>query len=342
MYAILLPLGVISAVAGLVLIGFGVPIKEFTLGNTLIIAGTTAFTGGLVVVGLAAAVRQLNRIANALASRPPVAARPARPPEPEAPPVAARAAPPPAPQRGRAPPPKPPEPPVQHEPPPVYAPIPSVAPPPAPPPEEMPAVVRPRPNVFSLGRGAAEAPAPAEPDLQMPQVVTRGPATRPAPTAEAAPEPKFAPTEAPSWVVNNGGALQQPPLTAPADMRPAPEPKPAERPARTSPFDAVWPARARPSKAATAEAPRPAEAEPAAALDPREAAAAAEERRELARVSAEPRQAEPRQVSILKSGVIDGMAYTLYTDGSIEAQLPQGTMRFASIEELRVYLEQNP
>jgi hypothetical protein len=49
---------------------------------------------------------------------------------------------------------------------------------------------------------------------------------------------------------------------------------------------------------------------------------------------------EPRPIAILKSGVIDGMAYTLYTDGSIEAELPQGTMRFASIDELRAHLEQ--
>jgi hypothetical protein len=35
------------------------------------------------------------------------------------------------------------------------------------------------------------------------------------------------------------------------------------------------------------------------------------------------------------------MGYTLYTDGSIEAQLPEGVMRFASIEELRVHLEKN-
>ena len=41
---------------------------------------------------------------------------------------------------------------------------------------------------------------------------------------------------------------------------------------------------------------------------------------------------------VYKSGVIDGMAYTLYTDGSIEAQLPQGTIRFASVEELQKYL----
>ena len=47
----------------------------------------------------------------------------------------------------------------------------------------------------------------------------------------------------------------------------------------------------------------------------------------------------PRNVAILKSGVVDGMGYTLYVDGSIEAELPQGTLRFASINELRSHLE---
>ena len=32
------------------------------------------------------------------------------------------------------------------------------------------------------------------------------------------------------------------------------------------------------------------------------------------------------------------MAYTLYTDGSIEAELAHGTVKFASIDELRAYL----
>ena len=48
-----------------------------------------------------------------------------------------------------------------------------------------------------------------------------------------------------------------------------------------------------------------------------------------------------RAVAILKSGVVDGMGYTLYVDGSIEAELPQGTLRFASINELRGHLEKN-
>lgn len=48
---------------------------------------------------------------------------------------------------------------------------------------------------------------------------------------------------------------------------------------------------------------------------------------------------ESRSPAILKSGVVDGMAYTLYSDGSIEAKLPQGTVRFGSIAELRSHIE---
>ena len=56
---------------------------------------------------------------------------------------------------------------------------------------------------------------------------------------------------------------------------------------------------------------------------------------------ADPEAQKPRAVAILKSGVVDGMGYTLYVDGSIEAELPQGTLRFASINELRSHLEKN-
>jgi hypothetical protein len=43
---------------------------------------------------------------------------------------------------------------------------------------------------------------------------------------------------------------------------------------------------------------------------------------------------------VLRSDVVDGMTYTLFSDGSIEAQLLQGTLRFGSITELRQHLEQ--
>jgi hypothetical protein len=67
---------------------------------------------------------------------------------------------------------------------------------------------------------------------------------------------------------------------------------------------------------------------------PRETRPAAERRGpELTRKPME------RGPAILKSGVIDGMPYTLYADGSIEAQLPQGMVKFASVDALRTHLE---
>jgi hypothetical protein len=54
--------------------------------------------------------------------------------------------------------------------------------------------------------------------------------------------------------------------------------------------------------------------------------------------AATPPETPSEPVAILKSGVVDGMAYTLYVDGSIEAELPHGTLRFASIHELRDHL----
>lgn len=40
-------------------------------------------------------------------------------------------------------------------------------------------------------------------------------------------------------------------------------------------------------------------------------------------------------VTVLKAGVIGGMAFKLFSDGSIEADLPDGTLRFSSLQELR-------
>ncbi|MCK1280496.1 DUF308 domain-containing protein [Bradyrhizobium sp. 61] len=54
----------------------------------------------------------------------------------------------------------------------------------------------------------------------------------------------------------------------------------------------------------------------------------------------EPTPVEQAPVTVLKSGIVDGMAYSLYSDGSIEAQMPEGMMRFASIDELRAHLDQ--
>jgi hypothetical protein len=42
--------------------------------------------------------------------------------------------------------------------------------------------------------------------------------------------------------------------------------------------------------------------------------------------------------TVYRSGVIDGMAYSLFMDGSIEAELPTGRARFGTIDELQKYL----
>lgn len=43
----------------------------------------------------------------------------------------------------------------------------------------------------------------------------------------------------------------------------------------------------------------------------------------------------PSGSTVVRSGIVGGMAYTLYADGSIEAELPIGTVRFASLAELQ-------
>jgi hypothetical protein len=46
-------------------------------------------------------------------------------------------------------------------------------------------------------------------------------------------------------------------------------------------------------------------------------------------------------VRVLKSGVIEGMAYTLYSDGSVDAEMRGGTVHFASIAEWRARLRES-
>jgi hypothetical protein len=60
-----------------------------------------------------------------------------------------------------------------------------------------------------------------------------------------------------------------------------------------------------------------------------------------ASASMRPMRGEPRPLSILKTGVIQQMAYTLFTDGSIETKVSEGVMRFGSIEEFIRHLEKS-
>ncbi len=106
---VLMLIGLLATGLGAILIGFGIPINEFSLGNTLILAGTVVAAGGLVIFAISRAVAQLSRIADILNSRP-LASTMVAAPEPHDPshPDLGRAAPrAPAPARGRAEPPAP-------------------------------------------------------------------------------------------------------------------------------------------------------------------------------------------------------------------------------------------
>jgi len=112
--------------------------------------------------------------------------------------------------------------------------------------------------------------------------------------------------------------------------------QPAEPAAPDAPhasFDDAWPKpdRARPPEPPVARRPPP---RPASTFEPAVPQPAAPP------PAPEPPPAEQAQVTVLKSGIVDGMAYSLYSDGSIEAQMPEGMMRFASIDELRAHLDQ--
>jgi hypothetical protein len=149
----------------------------------------------------------------------------------------------------------------------------------------------------------------------MPSFARQAPEPRIAPEPEEAPlspaEPRFSARREDKDDLSEG-LLATAFSRLDVSMRPAPPMTEAVK--QKEMFDAAWP----PERKAEPETHEPQMEEPAAA-----------------------EQDAPYAVSILKSGVVDGMAYTLYSDGSIEAEMPQGTMRFASITELRAYLEKS-
>lgn len=286
MSIVLFVVGAVAVMVGVGMVAFGIPINEFSFGNTLIVAGTTATIGGLIVIGLGAAVAQLHRITEMLAVRaPPRTGRPLENVEavPETP----------------------------------VAVLPATRVPFPPKPRPEPAMREPlEPRV------APPADTGEHPDQSFAPML-RNPEAPPLTVDE---EVSLSPS------VNGSGAAQprhaaafEPPWRAPA------QPPPREVPGTN--FDAMWPpAESKPPRgpmgSATPPTPRPEQ-------PPHEPGAPPE-------IPEPPAASQPRAVAILKSGVVDGMGYTLYVDGSIEAELPQGTLRFASIEELRSHLEKNP
>jgi hypothetical protein len=310
MWLTLLVLGILLAGAGAAAVGFGIPINALSLGSTLILAGTTALAGGFVLIGLSLVASELARIGNALRAQP-----------------GARAT------RG------------------------------AEAPAAATAIVEP-----TLGREPMVEPAPPTRDVRPPEPRS---ASAPAPTLEVSasaierlrssiPRPDKGVSLTEEVPLSPNGQQHAEPL--------APVPRPvgaaaveareprldflfrSRQPARAAPqpeqFDALWPkrsareAQAEPVVAQRVE-PRMADAPAAAPPESADGPAPADAPPAPAPAATSSTETVRRSVAILKSGVVDGMAYTLYADGSIEAQLPQGTVRFGSIAELRTHIENN-
>lgn len=325
-------LGMIATLFGVGAIAFGIPNNAFGFGNTMIVAGTTAVSTGFIVLALAAVLRAIERSGRAITVG-----------ETEAAPA----------ERARA------------------ASLPRASEPVAPPAEgqsgervEAPLAARPA-WLGQREEGGRESPRAPAPRPAEPLRGERGPI--PAPRGPARAERRREPgPELPRETV-------EPPLPG-ASRGHAPVPAEAEEPvaaahAREAAAKPAPPERRRffawTRRSSTREPgerpvePKVAVAEPRVgpsfgSVDPSAEAAhwadfggdreegpePARPRMERSSATRLPEPGHEGRVEVLKSGTVDGMSYTLYSDGSIDAEFPDGKLRFASIDDLRQHLEE--
>ncbi len=318
MYVFLLILGAVITAAGVVLVAASMPIPGHDFDATIITPGAVAIVGGLILIGLGLAVRGLSRIERVLAAR--AALQPARPQTAEAPS------------------------PLTSGPAAAPAPLPSLA-----------AVPLTEPRINPADAPAAVDHDAATEDAALNRSGERFPAlVRTDRLVEV--EAAGAPARQAAAVRADGGMHETAELPA-AKQAVGGLPgrtvtrfdrggRVASRADRRRSFDAFWPKRQTAQTTRSDELPHDIDGggpqsrvEPVLPIAPESTDAAP-----LGEQAQQMEDAGDRDVavaSVLKSGVVDGMAYTLYSDGSIEAQLPQGTLRFGSIAELRHHIEQS-
>jgi hypothetical protein len=294
MMAVLLLAGIGFLLAGLLAIGYGIEINQFSFGNTLIIAGAVAASGGALMLALCLIVRELKFIARGLRTRPPaqLSAETA---------LLATA----ANTTSRD------------------------------PTAENGGVLfnRDQPGAESVGNVEQSSPPWQENALRG----TNDTSSAPEPVGVPAVKPRrnllFSTSsrkereraEARAAGPSAAGATLAPAAPAPAEAREVP---PAT-------FDDAWPKSER-ARAVDVSPQRRGGRTPSTFAEPDAGATGADH------YPPAERHENQLAVTVLKSGVVDGMAYSLYSDGSIEAQMPEGMMRFASIDELRTHLDQRP
>lgn len=175
--------------------------------------------------------------------------------------------------------------------------------------EPQPAPAAPAATAMRTQRPAPEAQRPSrqEPGFEQPQEEDFADAYS-SQRRESPPEPR--------WMRAQAEASRQQPAGGVIPLQ-------STRPTRATPV-----APASPPRRDAAVAPAPAARAPAYEADPRRRPAAA----------AEEEPADQSEPSVVRSGIIGGMAYTLYSDGSIEADLPAGLVRFNSLSELQEHV----
>lgn len=291
--------GTVVLCIGLLTLVFGIPIKEFSFGNTMIVVGAIVACTGLLLVGLYFVSRELRNLVQRLDAGVsfPAAAGTAR--ERAASPAVAK------PARGAR---------TRNE-------------------DTLFTGDQPRDfDEFDdpAARASSSLPAAAAPSLSEPwqdEPVARQRPQPPAPADFGTPA-----VERPRRdIMFSSKRRDQQPLEA--DIDPSSSSQSFNerdgKPETVENFDDAWPQADRSRQ------------EPVMVRNGRANSAATREPAELPRERFQPpRRAEASSVSIVKSGVVDSMAYSLYSDGSIEAQMPEGMVRFASIDELRTHLDQ--
>ncbi len=320
--------GTVVFCIGILTVVFGIPIKEFSFGSTMILAGAIVACTGLILVGLYAVGRELRNLTRRLEAGLPVAA-PVLPVALPREPAAEIEAVPPVIRPAR----------TQPELPPAPRPLP---PRPA---REDTLFTRDQPSDGPRdeddfgARDTRDHDRPSEPPAWDEHPVARSRAPAPGSEQFDSQPPEPAPRQRrnimfsshrrdknlPSREDSPDEAVQRPEI----ESRP-----PSDRETGASdPFDRAWPQSGRTRQHDTRQ-------EPSAPPNGR-TPSAADEAPEPARERFQPpRRSDASSVTIVKSGVVDSMAYSLYSDGSIEAQMPEGMVRFASIDELRAHLDQ--
>lgn len=294
MVVFLLVAGIGLLLAGLAAIGFGIPVKEFSFGNTLIFTGTIAACTGMVMFGLSVVVRELRTIARRIAPGTPVQARAgAKTPGGTSAKQAAE--------------------------------------------NEGLMFGLDQPGLEKLRETeSATPPAGPSPAPWLEEATARDRARPDAPLPEPAAKPRRNLLFSSSSRKERERAEERTADPSATDLRAGPPiAPPPPRPAETAPgpLQDAWPQSER-SRIADALPQRRSSRTPSTFTEPAAGAPAAE----LHPPAVSDEGLPP--VTVLKSGVVDGMAYSLYSDGSIEAQMPEGMMRFASIDELRAHLDQ--